>query len=70
VIDLKAFLEQQQQVVAADAPEREGLTILPARHRLLAKAKGAIRQHLEMQLAEALRRFEDGLPPQNDREIS
>ncbi len=70
MIDLKAFLEERKQVVETDAKERDDLTILPARHRLLAKAKGAIRQHLEMQLSDALRRFEDGLPPQNDREIS
>lgn len=70
MIDLKAFLEERKQVLNCDNIQLEDLNILPTRHRLLAKAKGAIRKHLEMQLTDALRRFEDESTPKNGRELA
>ncbi len=69
MIDLLAYLREQNKVVD---PRRDPPTasILPARRRLVEKAQGAIRQHLEQQLLDALRRFDDDSPPRYSEGIS
>ncbi|NLI79640.1 MAG: hypothetical protein GX442_24750 [Candidatus Riflebacteria bacterium] len=63
MIDLLAYLKEQNKVVDPNRDPPTAASILPGRRRLVEQAQGAIRQHLEQQLLEAIRRFEDDSPP-------
>lgn len=71
MIDLRKFLEDNQRLFEPqDQINKEKARIVASRNELLAKARGSLRQHLQQQLAEALRRFQEEEVPSDPRQLS
>lgn len=71
MIDLRKFLEDNQRLFdPQDQVNKEKARIVASRNELLAKARGSLRQHLQQQLAEALRRFREEEVPSDPRQLS
>lgn len=71
MIDLEEFL-RQHKMVADDEQKKllDNYRILESRNRLLATARGSLRQHLQQQLTEALRQFDSEEVPIDPMRIS
>lgn len=70
MIDLEEFLRQHKLVADEEKNKLiENFRILESRNRLLATARGSVRQHLQQQLAEALRKFDSDEVPTDPRKI-
>ena len=69
MIDLKDFLRKQNRFV--DLEQEDGLEdkIRPRRSKLVANAQGSIREHLRLQLHDALERFVNENPPEDEKKI-
>ncbi|HNV68093.1 MAG TPA: hypothetical protein PKO06_00245 [Candidatus Ozemobacteraceae bacterium] len=71
MIDLRKFLEDNKRLFDPnDGVEKEKARIVASRNELLAKARGSLRQHLQQQLSEALRRFQEEEVPSDPRQLS
>ncbi len=71
MIDLRKFLEDNKRLFDPnDSLEKEKAKIVASRNELLSKARGSLRQHLQQQLAEALRRFQEEDVPSDPRRLS
>ena len=70
MIDLKEFLRRQNRFVDPQREEDLVDRIRPRREKLIAGAQGSIREHLRMQLRDALERFETEIPPDTKEKLT
>lgn len=57
MMDFREFLRKENRVVDSEKDQIDTQRVHPVRHQLLLKARGSLRQHLEQQMLEAIRRF-------------
>ncbi|MBF0545136.1 MAG: hypothetical protein HQM08_11910 [Candidatus Riflebacteria bacterium] len=70
MIDLKEFLEKHQKLLNDEKNSDDAIRIVSSRPEIMSAAKGTLRRHLQEQLLNAIKKFNDEPVPQDPMKIS